>query len=74
MRKIIGVYEKRAKEEFPNLTKGLKKVANHLLTDPMVFAIHPVKKVGEIIGVSETMVIRFAIPSDIKVLVHYNKM
>lgn len=56
---MMADYEKRAKEEFPNLTKGLKKVANHLLTDPMVFAIHPVKKVGEIIGVSETMVIRF---------------
>lgn len=52
-------YEKRTKEKFPHLTKGLKKVANYLFSDAMVFAIHPVKKVGEIIGVSETMVIRF---------------
>ncbi len=52
-------YLKRTKEKFPTLTKGLKKVADHLLSEPMTFAIHPAKKVGEIIGVSETMVIRF---------------
>lgn len=52
-------YLKKTKENFPALTKGLKKVADYLLSDPMIFAIHPAKKVGEIIGVSETMVIRF---------------
>ncbi|WP_408011457.1 MurR/RpiR family transcriptional regulator [Pseudalkalibacillus sp. A8] len=46
-------------KNFPTLTKGLKKVADHLLSEPMIFAIHPAKKVGSIIGVSETMVIRF---------------
>lgn len=53
------IYLKKTKEIFPTLTKGLKKVADHLLSEPMTFAIHPAKKVGEIIGVSETMVIRF---------------
>ncbi|WP_257348205.1 MurR/RpiR family transcriptional regulator [Pseudalkalibacillus decolorationis] len=47
------------KENFPHLTKGLKKVGDYLLSDPMIFAIHPAKKVGETIGVSETMIIRF---------------
>ncbi|MFQ3545788.1 MurR/RpiR family transcriptional regulator [Halobacillus rhizosphaerae] len=52
-------YLTKTKAKFPDLTKGLKKVADHLITDPMIFAIHPAKKVGSIIGVSETMVIRF---------------
>lgn len=54
------IYVRKTKEVFPQLTKGLKKVADYLLTDPMIFAIHSAKKVGEIIGVSETMVIRFS--------------
>ncbi|MGJ9457948.1 MurR/RpiR family transcriptional regulator [Oceanobacillus sp. CF4.6] len=52
-------YMKKTREMLPTLTKGLKKVANHIISDPMIFAIHPAKKVGEIIGVSETMIIRF---------------
>lgn len=52
-------YIERTKEKFPLLSKGLKKVADQLLADPIPFAIHPAKKVGSIIGVSETMVIRF---------------
>ncbi|MEC5423172.1 MurR/RpiR family transcriptional regulator [Virgibacillus sp. C22-A2] len=51
-------YINKTEYYFPTLTKGLKKVANSLLSDPMIFATHPAKKVGEIIGVSETMVIR----------------
>ncbi|MBB5173885.1 MurR/RpiR family transcriptional regulator [Texcoconibacillus texcoconensis] len=52
-------YVTKTKELLPELTKGLKKVANQLLVDPMVFAIHPAKEVGTIINVSETMIIRF---------------
>ncbi|WP_298830940.1 MurR/RpiR family transcriptional regulator [uncultured Planococcus sp.] len=52
-------YIEKTKEKFPSLSKGLKKVANELLNEPLSFAIHPAKKVGSIIGVSETMVIRF---------------
>jgi len=48
------------KKEFPNLTKGLKKVGDSLLNNPSIFATHSSKKIGEIIGVSETMVIRFS--------------
>ncbi|MCW1929273.1 MurR/RpiR family transcriptional regulator [Bhargavaea beijingensis] len=44
---------------FSDLSKGLKKVAECLLHDPITFAIHPAKKIGKIIGVSETMIIRF---------------
>lgn len=56
---MVQHYVKVTKETLPSLTKGLKKVANQLLVDPMIFAVHPAKRVGEIIGVSETMVIRF---------------
>lgn len=52
-------YIQITRELLPSLTKGMKKVGEHLLIDPMVFATHPAKKVGEVIGVSETMVIRF---------------
>lgn len=57
--KMENNYIRMTKEKMPTLTKGLKKVAEYLLADPMIFAIHPAKKVGKIIGVSETMVIRF---------------
>lgn len=56
---MTPIYIKKTKQCFPDLTKGLKKVADYLLADPIVFAIHPAKRVGTIIGVSETMVIRF---------------
>ncbi|RYG72450.1 MurR/RpiR family transcriptional regulator [Lentibacillus cibarius] len=46
-------------KHFSTLTKGLRKVGDYLLSDPMIFAIHPAKKVGQIIGVSETTVLRF---------------
>ncbi|CEG21514.1 putative HTH-type transcriptional regulator YbbH [Planococcus massiliensis] len=52
-------YVEKTKQKFPELSKGLKKVADELLSEPLSFAIHPAKKVGAIIGVSETMVIRF---------------
>ncbi|KGX86350.1 MurR/RpiR family transcriptional regulator [Pontibacillus litoralis] len=52
-------YIQLTEEKFAQLTKGLKKVAECLLADPKIFAIHPVKKVGEYIGVSEATVIRF---------------
>lgn len=48
------------KNNFPNLTKGLKKVGDSLLSNPSIFATHSSKQIGEIIGVSETMVIRFS--------------
>jgi DNA-binding MurR/RpiR family transcriptional regulator len=54
-------YIQITKEMIPSLTRGMKKVGEHLLIDPMVFATHPAKKVGEIIGVSETTVIRFCL-------------
>lgn len=52
-------YILRTKNAFPSLTKGMKKVADALIAEPITFAIHPAKKIGSIIGVSETMIIRF---------------
>lgn len=52
-------YLVKTKEKYDSLTKGLKKVADNLLVDPMIFVIHPAKQSGKLIGVSETMIIRF---------------
>jgi len=52
-------YEIKTKEQFPYLTKGLKKVADSLLNNPSIFAANSSRHIGELIGVSETMVIRF---------------
>lgn len=58
---MLPDYINKTEQNFPQLTKGLKKVAKYLLNDPIIFAIHPAKKIGTIIGVSETMVIRFCL-------------
>lgn len=52
-------YQERIRKHLPNMTKGLRKVGNHLLNEPIAFATHPAKKVGKMIDVSETMVLRF---------------
>jgi DNA-binding MurR/RpiR family transcriptional regulator len=52
-------YYTRTKENFHNLTTGLKKVGEALLSNPVLFATYPAKKVAEVLDVSETMVIRF---------------
>lgn len=49
----------QTKKQFSNLTKGLKKVGDCLLNNPSIFASQSSKQIGEKIGVSETMVIRF---------------
>ncbi|MYL58788.1 SIS domain-containing protein [Virgibacillus halodenitrificans] len=46
-------------KQFASMTKGLKKVGDSLLSDSSLFAIYPAKKVGELIGVSETTILRF---------------
>jgi len=46
-------------EKYDQLTKGMKRVADLLLADPTAFAARSAKTVGESIGVSETMIIRF---------------
>ncbi|ASN04414.1 MurR/RpiR family transcriptional regulator [Virgibacillus necropolis] len=50
---------KKVELAYDNLSKGLKKVANYLLEEPTAFAANPAKKVGESLGVSETMITRF---------------
>jgi DNA-binding MurR/RpiR family transcriptional regulator len=52
-------YYERTKESFPHLTKGLKKIAEALLANPIIFATYSAKKNAESLDVSETMVIRF---------------
>lgn len=51
-------YQQKINENYHQLTKGLKRVADFLLNDPAAFAARSAKKVGESIGVSETMVVR----------------
>ncbi|MHC8517848.1 MurR/RpiR family transcriptional regulator [Sporosarcina sp. ITBMC105] len=53
-------YDERTKKEYEKLTAGLKKVAEALLTNPILFATHPAKKIAHVLGVGETMIIRFA--------------
>lgn len=52
-------YMKRTELHHDKLTKGLKKVAEALLTDPIPFATFSAKKIASLLDVSETMVIRF---------------
>ncbi|MBS4192686.1 MurR/RpiR family transcriptional regulator [Bacillus sp. FJAT-49705] len=52
-------YIEKTKNRYDSLTKGLKKVGESLLSNPVLFATHPAKKVASLIDVSETMVIRF---------------
>lgn len=49
----------KAKEIFPALTTGQKKVAKYLLTHAHTFAVSPAQVLGKEIGVSETTIIRF---------------
>jgi len=53
-------YYEKTKNEYENLTPGLKKVAEVLLTNPILFATHPAKKIAHVLDVSETMVVRFS--------------
>ncbi len=53
-------YYDKTKNEYENLTPGLKKVAEVLLTNPILFATHPAKKIAHVLDVSETMVVRFS--------------
>lgn len=52
-------FMERTHKNYEQLTKGLKKVAEAVITDPVPFATHPAKKVAALIDVSESMVIRF---------------
>lgn len=52
-------YRKKTQQHYDRLTKGLKKVGEALLADPVLFATHPARTVAQAIDVSETMVIRF---------------
>ncbi len=53
-------YYNRTKESYPHLTKGLKKIAEALLANPIMFATYSAKKNAETLDVSETMVVRFS--------------
>ncbi|SDN43950.1 transcriptional regulator, RpiR family [Fictibacillus solisalsi] len=52
-------YYERTKDNYPRLTKGLKKIAEALMANPIIFATYTAKKNAETLDVSETMVIRF---------------
>lgn len=57
---MLTSYQDRIAEQYASLTKGMKKVADALLNDPTIFAAQSAKKVGEALGVSETMVVRLS--------------
>ncbi|ONK21601.1 transcriptional regulator [Bacillus sp. VT-16-64] len=44
---------------YGQLSKGQQKVAKYFLEQPREFVVHSAKEIGEIIGLSETTVIRF---------------
>lgn len=46
-------------KEFKNLSKGQQKVAKYLLKNSSDFAVKSAKEIGDVVGVSETTVIRF---------------
>lgn len=48
-------------QNYSNFTKGLKQVGDSYMLDPFIFATHPAKKIGEQLGVSESMIIRFCV-------------
>ncbi|UOR11358.1 MurR/RpiR family transcriptional regulator [Halobacillus amylolyticus] len=52
---------KKVERSYDDLSKGLKKVATLLLEEPTAFAANPAKKVGESLGVSESMITRFCL-------------
>ncbi|WP_174614573.1 MurR/RpiR family transcriptional regulator [Virgibacillus ihumii] len=54
-------FQEKIDRHYSQLTSGLKKVASYLLEEPTAFAANSAKKIGESIGVSETMVVRLCI-------------
>lgn len=46
--------------KYSGLSRGQQKVAKYLLENAREFAVHSAKEIGELIGVSETTVIRFS--------------
>ena len=53
------MYQKIIQEHFQQLSKGQKKVANYILESPHDVALKSAQEIGELVGVSETTVIRF---------------
>ncbi|MFJ8261055.1 MurR/RpiR family transcriptional regulator [Rummeliibacillus sp. NPDC094406] len=53
------MYQKKIQEHFQELSKGQKKVASYILEFPHDVALKSAQEIGELVGVSETTVIRF---------------
>ncbi|MGG0654932.1 MurR/RpiR family transcriptional regulator [Rummeliibacillus pycnus] len=53
------MYQKIIQEHFQELSKGQKKVASYILESPQDVALKSAQEIGELVGVSETTVIRF---------------
>ncbi|MFC4558984.1 MurR/RpiR family transcriptional regulator [Virgibacillus kekensis] len=56
---IEDIYQ-RVKKHQSTFSKGFKKVATYVYSDPAIFAVNSAKEAGRRIGVSETTIIRFA--------------
>ncbi|WP_019241755.1 MULTISPECIES: MurR/RpiR family transcriptional regulator [Bacillus] len=59
-------FQTKVKEIFATLSTGQKKVAKYLLDHPHEFAIHSAQEIGEVVGVSETTIIRFCYSLQLK--------
>ncbi|WP_157724834.1 MurR/RpiR family transcriptional regulator [Virgibacillus phasianinus] len=57
----MNEFYKKIELAYDDLSKGLKKVATYLLEEPTAFAANTAKKVGESLGVSESMITRFCL-------------
>lgn len=53
------IYDK-INEQKKYFSKGFNKIANYFIRDPQVFALNSATQAGNLIGVSETTIIRFA--------------
>ncbi|SDE79478.1 transcriptional regulator, RpiR family [Bhargavaea beijingensis] len=53
-------YRERTEQHYDSLTLGLKKVGEALLANPILFATRSAKQIAEVLGVSETMIVRFS--------------
>ncbi|SIT72457.1 MurR/RpiR family transcriptional regulator [Edaphobacillus lindanitolerans] len=53
-------YREKTMQSFESLTPGLKKVGEALIANPILFATKPARQIAEVLGVGETMIVRFS--------------
>jgi len=56
---MIDHISEKLRKIYPTLTKSQKAVANFVLSEPKLIALHSARRIGELTSTSETTVIRF---------------